>query len=91
MSEKRPRVRIRFKYNQETGKIEDLIIDDNAPTAGDAYHDEIAALIAGYLGRNPDISDAGPIRLSRMSAETGDTAQTDQRTDDDEVQVTQTD
>jgi len=57
---KRPRVRIRFKYNRETGEIEEFIIDDNAPTASEEYHDQVAQAIASLLGRTPGIADAGP-------------------------------
>lgn len=57
---KRPRIRIRFKYNRETGVIEDFIIDDNAPTASEEYHDQVAQAIAALLGRAPAIADAGP-------------------------------
>ena len=59
MSEKRPRVRIRFRYNKETGEIEEFIIDDQAPAAPEAYHDKVARAIAGRLGRAPQIEDAG--------------------------------
>jgi len=63
MSEKRPRVRIRFKYNVDTGEIEEFIIDDNAPAASEAYHDKVAQAIAGRLARHSEIEDAGPVRL----------------------------
>ncbi len=64
MSEKRPPVRIRFKYNIDTGEIEDFIIDDDAITASEDYHKDIAKDISSLLGRNPKITDAGSIRLS---------------------------
>jgi len=63
---KRPRVRIRFKYNKDTGDIEEFIIDDNAPSASEEYHDKIAEAIAARLGSNPEIEDAGPIHLQQM-------------------------
>ena len=60
MSAKRPPVRIRFKYNVDTGDIEEFTIDDNAPAASEEYHDKIAEGIACRLGRNIDVMDAGP-------------------------------
>jgi len=63
MEKKRPPVRIRFKYNVDTGEIEEFIIDDNAVSAGEEYHDKVAKSVAARLGRNPDITDAGPVRL----------------------------
>ncbi len=64
MTEKRPPVRIWFKYNIDTGEIEDFIIDDDAITASEDYHKDIAKDISSLLGRNPKITDAGSIRLS---------------------------
>ena len=66
MSEKRPRVRIRFKYNLDTGEVEEFIIDDNAPAASEAYHDKVAEAISSRLARQPEIEDAGPMRLPRI-------------------------
>ncbi|MDM8515098.1 hypothetical protein QUF76_02775 [Desulfobacterales bacterium HSG16] len=66
MSAKRPRVRIKFKFNMDTGEIEEFIIDDNSPEASEAYHNEIARAIASRLGNRPEIEDAGAIRLSDM-------------------------
>jgi len=66
MSERRPRVRIRFKYNKDTGEIEEFIVDDNAPAASEGYHDQVAHAIAGRLARHPDVQDAGPVRLPQL-------------------------
>ena len=60
MSEKRPRVRIRFKYNIETGDVDEFIIDDNAPTASENYHDDTARTIAGRLAHNIGLQEVGP-------------------------------
>jgi plasmid stabilization system protein ParE len=70
MSEKRPKVRIRFKYNVDTGEIEEFIIDDNAPAASEAYHDKVAHAIAARLARDPDVADAGPVRLPQVTPQT---------------------
>jgi len=59
MKKQRPRVTIRFRYNVETGEIEDFIIDDQAATASESYHDQVAQAVAGCLDRQPRISDAG--------------------------------
>ncbi|NPA25722.1 MAG: hypothetical protein GXO34_07850 [Deltaproteobacteria bacterium] len=57
---KRPPVRIRFRFNYETGRIEEFTIDDQAAGASEDYHDRVAAKIAELLARNPEIFDAGP-------------------------------
>ena len=62
MPEQRPRVRIRFRYNVDTGEIEEFIIDDQAPAASEAYHDKVAHTIAARLAREPNIADAGRLR-----------------------------
>ena len=62
MSGKRPPVRIRFKYNIDTGEIEEFIIDDNAVTASEDYHDKVANVVAQHLAHEPHIEDAGPVR-----------------------------
>lgn len=62
MNQPRPRVRIRFRYNIDTGEIEEFIIDDQAATASEAYHDKVAHALASRLGRDPAIEDAGPVR-----------------------------
>ncbi len=66
-SKKQP-VTIRFRYNKESGEIEDLIVDDNAPNASDDFHDKVAELIARQLGANATIEDAGPIRFESRPA-----------------------
>lgn len=63
---KRPPIRIRFKFNKDTGEIEEFIIDDNAPGASEEYHDKVARLIASRLGHEPEIADAGPVRLPHL-------------------------
>lgn len=58
-SPKRPPVKITFHYNIQTGEIDDLVVDDNAPHLSEQYHDKIARIFASRLARNPDIQDAG--------------------------------
>ncbi|HEX8772804.1 MAG TPA: hypothetical protein VF735_04305 [Pyrinomonadaceae bacterium] len=67
MSEKkRPPIRISFKYNKDTGEIEEFIVDDNAPTASETLHNRIAEAISSRLGRRPEIEDAGNVRLPQI-------------------------
>ena len=61
----RPSIKIRFRYNVDSGEIEQLIVDDQAPDRSEKYHDQVAGAIAGYLGRRPRIKDAGPRHLLR--------------------------
>ncbi len=58
MSERKP-VTIRFRFNQDTGQIEEFLIDDHDRTAPESYHDRIARAIAGQLFRNPQVVDTG--------------------------------
>lgn len=58
---KRPRVRICFRFNVDTGETE-FIIDDGSPDRSEEYHDNVAQAIASYLARRPEIEDAGAIR-----------------------------
>lgn len=70
MDKQRPRIRIQFKYNVDTGEIEEFIVDDNARAASEAFHDKVAKAVAGRLGRRPDIDDAGPIPVPPVSPTT---------------------
>jgi len=58
---KRPSVRIRLRFNVDTGETE-FIIDDGSPDRSEEYHDNVAQAIASYLARHPEIEDAGAIR-----------------------------
>ncbi|MGB1251010.1 MAG: hypothetical protein ACPG8W_10380 [Candidatus Promineifilaceae bacterium] len=62
MSGKRPPIRIKFRFDTETGMI-DLVVDDSAPDQTEAYHDRVAMAVAQLLARNPQISDAGARHL----------------------------
>ena len=57
---KRPPVKIKFKYNLETGAIEQFIVDDNAAGASEEYHDQVALAIGDLLSRKAELKDAGP-------------------------------
>jgi hypothetical protein len=57
----RPPIRVRLRFNIDTGEIE-FIIDDISPDRSEDYHNKIAHTIASFLDRNPEIRDAGPIR-----------------------------
>ncbi len=58
MSEHKP-ITIRFRFNQDTGQIEQFLIDDGDRAAPEEYHNKIARAIAGRLFRRPQIEDAG--------------------------------
>ncbi|NJP05817.1 MAG: hypothetical protein HC837_09450 [Chloroflexaceae bacterium] len=58
MTLRRP-VTIRFRFNTDTGQIEEFLIDDGDRTASEAYHNRIAQAIAGELFCRPQIVDAG--------------------------------
>ncbi len=60
----RPKIRVRFKYNIDTGEIEEFFVDDNQPSASEAAHDQRARAVASRLARAPDIRDAGPVRIA---------------------------
>jgi len=60
MKDKRPPVKIKFRFNLETGAVEEFIIDDNAAGASEGYHDQVALAVADRLARKPQINDAGP-------------------------------
>lgn len=83
MDGKRPPVRIRFKYNVDTGEIEEFIVDDNAASAPDSYHDAVARQVAGCLSRDVRLRDAGPGRLSE--AEPAQAAGESPKTEDRDV------
>jgi hypothetical protein len=57
----RPPIRIRLRFNIDTGDVE-FIIDDVSPDRSEDYHNRVAHAIASFLARNPDIGDAGAIR-----------------------------
>jgi hypothetical protein len=65
----RPRIRVKFTQNVETGEMS-MIVDDSSPTASEEYHDKVAKLFATPLARNADIQDAGPIRIAPAAAAT---------------------
>ena len=65
MSERKP-VTIRFRFNQDTGQIEEFLIDDGDRTAPEEYHNKIARAIAGRLFRRPEIVDAGEPAVAQI-------------------------
>ena len=60
MSPKRPPVKIKFRFNLETGTVEQFIVDDNAVGAGEEYHDRVALAVGDLLAREVEVRDAGP-------------------------------
>ncbi len=60
MNRSRPKVRITFRFNLETGEVEEFRVDDQAPGANERYHDDIARAVASRMSRNPEILEAPP-------------------------------
>ncbi len=60
MTNKRPPVKIKFRFNLETGTIEQFIVDDNAAGASEEYHDRVALAVGDLLARKVEVKDAGP-------------------------------
>jgi hypothetical protein len=83
---KRPSIRVRFRFNIDTGAME-FIVDDNSPDRSEDYHDKVAEAIAGFLARNPDIRDAGHIRY-RLDQEWHDLTQAYEQKEDEESRQT---
>ncbi len=60
MSGKRPPVKIKFRFNLETGTVEQFVVDDNAVGASEDYHDRVALAVGDLLARKVEVKDAGP-------------------------------
>ncbi len=88
---RRPSVKIRFKYNVDTGKIEQLIVDDQAPERSEHYHDKVAEAVAMNLGRRPEIEDAGPRHLLRKEPVTLRALPEEETSEDEAEKETQAD
>lgn len=70
MPGKRPPVKIKFRFNLETGTVEQFVVDDNAAGASEEYHDRVALAVGDLLARKVEVKDAGP-RYSLSQTETG--------------------
>ncbi len=55
---------MRFKYDTDTGEIVEFIVDDNAPSGSERYHEAVARAVAEKLGKNIEIAGAGAVRLA---------------------------
>ncbi|MBD0421490.1 hypothetical protein H0H10_20410 [Streptomyces sp. TRM S81-3] len=54
------RVRVRFRFNTETGEVELFQVDDIGGGSGaghDAEHDRISAELGAVLARRPDVEE----------------------------------
>lgn len=54
------RVRVRFRFNTESGEVELFQVDDVGSGSGpahDAEHDRISAELGGLLARRPDVEE----------------------------------
>ena len=81
---RRPPVRVRFRYNVDTGEIEEFLVDDNAPDRSEDYHDKVAQTFASQLGRNAQIEDAGRIRHQGAGEAAPETRQQDRQDEEQE-------
>ncbi|MFD3835585.1 hypothetical protein ACFWWC_04915 [Streptomyces sp. NPDC058642] len=57
------RVRVRFRFNTETGEVELFQVDDIGSGSGpehDAEHDRISAELGQVLARRPDVEEVSP-------------------------------
>lgn len=58
------RVRVRFRFNTETGEVELFQVDDIGSGSGpehDAEHDRISAELGQVLARRPDVEEVSPL------------------------------
>lgn len=58
------RVRVRFRFNTETGEVELFQVDDIGAGSGpehDAEHDRISAELGQVLARRPDVEEVSPL------------------------------
>ncbi|MFF4274618.1 hypothetical protein [Streptomyces sp. NPDC001536] len=58
------RVRVRFRFNTETGEVELFQVDDIGSGSGpehDAEHDRISAELGRVLARRPDVEEVSPL------------------------------
>ncbi|MGC0333431.1 hypothetical protein RKD23_006421 [Streptomyces sp. SAI-170] len=58
------RVRVRFRFNTESGEVELFQVDDVGEGSGpahDAEHDRISAELGGLLARRPDVEEVLPV------------------------------
>jgi hypothetical protein len=58
------RVRVRFRFNTETGEVELFQVDDIGSGSGpehDAEHDRISAELGQVLARRPDVEEISPL------------------------------
>ncbi len=85
------RVRVRFRYNSETGEVEQFVVEDiGAARSGvdhDAVHDAITADVARFLARNPVIDEVTQIPQPAAS-EVAPTAEPADMTPQPRVQLT---
>ncbi|MFJ3673144.1 hypothetical protein ACIPSE_42465 [Streptomyces sp. NPDC090106] len=58
------RVRVRFRFNTDTGEVEVFQVDDIGEGSGprhDAEHDRISAELGAVLARRPDVEEVTPL------------------------------
>lgn len=58
------RVRVRFRFNTDTGEVELFQVDDIGAGSGpehDAEHDRISAELGQVLARRPEVEEVSPL------------------------------
>ncbi|MFF7449498.1 MULTISPECIES: hypothetical protein [unclassified Streptomyces] len=58
------RVRVRFRFNTDTGEVELFQVDDIGDGSGpehEAEHDRVSAELGRLLARRPDIEEVSPV------------------------------
>ncbi len=60
-------VRVRFRFNQRTGEIEEFLVDDQDQTLSEAEHDRIAAQIAGMVAVSPTLIPVDDVEAASIA------------------------
>ncbi|GAB4537402.1 MAG: hypothetical protein Tsb0020_51980 [Haliangiales bacterium] len=60
-------VRVRFRFNQRTGEIEEFLVDDQDQTLSEAEHDRIAAQIAGMIAVSPTLVPVDDVEAASIA------------------------
>lgn len=82
------RVRVRFRFNTDTGEVELFQVDDIGAGSGpehDAEHDRISAELGQVLARRPDVEEISPFE-ERPLQRHDPTPQTPRRTHEEAIE-----
>ncbi|PWI19961.1 hypothetical protein DI272_41705 [Streptomyces sp. Act143] len=82
------RVRVRFRFNADTGEVELFQVDDIGAGSGpdhDAEHDRVSAELGQVVARRPDVEEISPFE-ERPLQRHDPTPQTPRHTQDEETE-----